>query len=500
MILIRANINICQVKRKRNLKTTAAKQIKAVPIKEPKVVLTDDPYNIKLDQWESMSRDIASSAATFPLIFGPLLRNFLEYINGMTAAEWQLFTFLLGPVYLKDLLPKEDYDQFISLVEGIQLSCDYVLSENDLVIMDRRMREFSQYYERRYYRGEWGRLKACLPVFHQILHVPQALRWAGPMYAYSQWAMERFCGTLAGMAKSRVATNQNISNTLVMLEQKNSLVYVVDHGVPQSSDEDSDGNVRLSSFLAKRIDKARPPNTASAGLQRSGLAQNHEMDTVFFSGPSSVRALTGHERICLKTFFLQETLHDFSEAGAYDLEDTELNAQADDIDIPRECRVYRAAFFNTRLREDPYPFKATSSTSRRENQTRSTSLVRFESTTRAGERRNHFGEVLFYFSVELPDGSALAQRYRLQRNSHPVGIKEMVRRNERGQGRETTENEVLLAYVQEYPVCRDGRLLYRGGKGVMRVILGSDIHELIGLLRKGRKEYIVRRYSALFFP
>lgn len=43
------------------------------------------------------------------------------------------------------------------------------------------------------------------------------------------------------------------------------------------------------------------------------------------------------------------------------------------------------------------------------------------------------------------------------------------------------ENEFLLAYVRDFPVRRDGRLLYRESKDLMRVILASQIHELIGV-------------------
>lgn len=85
---------------------------------EPKVVATDDEYNMPLFVWEEMSAGIAASAPNIPLLFGPMLRNFLEYLHQMTASEWQLFTFLLAPVYLKDALPDDDYDEFISLVEA----------------------------------------------------------------------------------------------------------------------------------------------------------------------------------------------------------------------------------------------------------------------------------------------------------------------------------------------------------------------------------------------
>lgn len=99
-------------------KMTAAKA-KGPKAKEPGVVATNETYNISLPLWESLSRDIVQSAVTIPALFGPLLRNILDHIHQMTAAEWQQFTFLLAPVYLKDILPDNDYDEFLSLVEGI---------------------------------------------------------------------------------------------------------------------------------------------------------------------------------------------------------------------------------------------------------------------------------------------------------------------------------------------------------------------------------------------
>lgn len=97
--------------------------------------------------------------------------------------------------------------------------------------------------------------------------------------------MERFCGTLAGVAKSKVSNNRNISNTLTMLEQRNSLIYVIDCGTtsPNSSDEDSDGNILLSNFLAKRLQNARPPDTENPNPK---LAPT--VDVLSFTGPSRI--------------------------------------------------------------------------------------------------------------------------------------------------------------------------------------------------------------------
>lgn len=447
--------------------------------KEPKAIATDDEYNIKPQDWEEISQQIANSASTFPLLFGPLLRNLIAHIHEMTAAEWQLFTFLLGPVYLKDLLPDEDYKEFLSLVEGIAIACDYVVTEADLVELEQRMEQFSKYYERRYYRLEWLRLKSCLPVFHQILHVSQALRWAGPMYVYSQWGMERLCGTFASMAKSRVATNRNLSNTLIMVEQKNSLIYTVSYGTLRSSDEDSDGNIRLSNFLAKKLKTSHLDNTAPT--------PNTGRDTLIFCGPSRVRGLTTYERMCLKAYILDElTYQDIAQ------EEEALQTEANSLEIPTHCRTFRAALFNTRQRGDTYVFKSTSSTAQRSNQTRSTAYIRFELLSRQGCKESSFAEVLFFFTVNLLDCSVYTH------TPDDSKIKEQIREQERGPIRDAQEDEILLAFVRHFSVNKDGRLLYRHNKGVLRVIRASDIHELIGLLWKQEKQYIVRKHTALF--
>lgn len=53
-----------------------------------------------------------------------------------------------------------------------------------------------------------------------------------------------------------------------------------------------------------------------------------------------------------------------------------------------------------------------------------------------------------------------------------------------------------LAYVQEILVKRDGRLTYRPGFGLKRVIEANDIHELIGLVQNNDREYMIRRAFA----
>lgn len=292
------------------------------------------------------------------------------------------------------------------------------------------------------------------------------------------------------MAKSRVATNRNLSITLTMLEQKNCLVYAIDHGVPStvmSSDEDTDGNIRLSKFLRRRLNKSRPPDAVETSVTPN---INSSVNCIIFCGPSKVRKLTTYERMCLKSFF-------------WDGEDELLhyNGDAYDEDIPTCCRIFRSASYNTTHRGDPYPFKVTSSTLKRSNQSRSTSFVRFETykmvngREERSRRQSHFGEVLLFFTIDLPEGCATI---RIRQAAAVLQPSLRLAEKERGPVRGNRENELLLAYVRHFPVQRDGRLLYRDGEGTLSVIMARDIHELVGLLNKGKKQYVVRKHTALF--
>ncbi|KAI5836970.1 hypothetical protein DFP73DRAFT_601541 [Morchella snyderi] len=50
-----------------------------------------------------------------------LVENFAEQCHHLKAAEWKTFTMLLAPIYFKGHLPDEDYEEFITVVETVQL-------------------------------------------------------------------------------------------------------------------------------------------------------------------------------------------------------------------------------------------------------------------------------------------------------------------------------------------------------------------------------------------
>lgn len=65
-------------------------------------------------------------------------------------------------------------------------------------------------------------MKLC---FHYLLHVADSIRNTGPCWATWQFPMERICGMLLPMAKSRLHPYKNIINNVYLMELFNHLPY-----------------------------------------------------------------------------------------------------------------------------------------------------------------------------------------------------------------------------------------------------------------------------------
>ncbi|KAA8892757.1 hypothetical protein FN846DRAFT_1009581, partial [Sphaerosporella brunnea] len=84
-------------------------------------VITDDPWNIVPDDWTAVGNAFEDSAGFYPLAFGDPLRNFTRHCHELKAAEWAIVTKQAAPIFLKTLLPEEDYKGFLYLVDAITL-------------------------------------------------------------------------------------------------------------------------------------------------------------------------------------------------------------------------------------------------------------------------------------------------------------------------------------------------------------------------------------------
>jgi hypothetical protein len=78
---------------------------------------------------------------------------------------------------------------------------------------------------REYYCGIKENISAMKLCFHYLLHVSDSIKNTGPCWATWQFPMERVCGMLLPLAKSRLHPYKNIINNVYLMELFNYLPY-----------------------------------------------------------------------------------------------------------------------------------------------------------------------------------------------------------------------------------------------------------------------------------
>jgi len=74
-------------------------------------------------------------------------------------------------------------------------------------------------YFREYYQNNGQRLAACKISFHYLLHVADSIKYCGPSWTHWQFPIERVCGILQPLIKSKIKPYSNLANMLTLLQQ-----------------------------------------------------------------------------------------------------------------------------------------------------------------------------------------------------------------------------------------------------------------------------------------
>ena len=353
------------------------------------------------------------------------------------------------------------------------------------------MLEFYTYYEKYFYAYKWERLAACLPVFHQLLHVADFVNdigrnfadeyigiierltlslTIGPMHVYAQWGMERLCGMITRTAKSKVKANRNMENTMLLTEAKHCLGYVTnsaDFRVYDSDDENRSGMVMLTRVFEKRLISGAPQNSRPAG---KSITLNH------VSEKNKVLGKLERQRLVEYVRRLSNWTHQMSS------------------DIPNVVQSWKRLIHLTEEGNSNIDFRLTSSIYRDSNNTRSSSMVMYRSWTDNEHETYGYGRVMFLFTVELPAELNVVTHVKTPEEmgeafSEPIG----------------DDNEDIvhgtkthrLAYIQDFDIEYDGPLIRQTTNLRHAVIPITSILGLIGLMQKGNSYYICTKYSSL---
>ncbi|KAJ6448811.1 hypothetical protein C8R45DRAFT_850132 [Mycena sanguinolenta] len=164
-----------------------------------------------------------AASDTTPAAFGARVPNLATQRHYFTAESYTLFTTLLGPVVLRDRFTKPKYyKHFIELV-SIFNDCLNLTVDRDYVDNELRARIYKwvQDFEKYYYQYDPERLSVCTLTLHAMLHIPDDILNAGPMWCYWNYVTERFVGFLVRSSKSRKNPYASFSRRLREIAQNN---------------------------------------------------------------------------------------------------------------------------------------------------------------------------------------------------------------------------------------------------------------------------------------
>ncbi|GET04500.1 hypothetical protein GLOIN_2v1644898 [Rhizophagus clarus] len=147
-------------------------------------------------------------------------RDIHKYHNGYKAVEWRNWIILFSLLLLREYLEKRYLSKrWSNIVKAVKLCLEPVISEDQVDDVQQLLIKFLDYYKREYYQHDNQGLAACQINFHYLLHVANCIKYCGPSWTHWQFLMERVCGILQPLVKSRLNLYSNLSNTFTLLQQ-----------------------------------------------------------------------------------------------------------------------------------------------------------------------------------------------------------------------------------------------------------------------------------------
>jgi len=141
-----------------------------------------------------------------------------NHFNSYKAAEWEAWLKYYGIPLLDQNLDDEMLLNFSQLSRIYTLVTQHSIELSELRIIETLSQSFIQGYERLYYRDEPRRLPVCTVNVHYLAHLAAHVQDCGPARYWWQFPMERYCGIIKPMARSKSQLSTSIGNAVVITE------------------------------------------------------------------------------------------------------------------------------------------------------------------------------------------------------------------------------------------------------------------------------------------
>ncbi|POG67634.1 hypothetical protein GLOIN_2v1644898 [Rhizophagus irregularis DAOM 181602=DAOM 197198] len=180
-------------------------------------LLLSSDYELSKLQWKSIGIQMEKVKKDMPIEIGRPPRDIFKYHNGYKAVYLDKRYFNKNKFYFS--LHNMHLQGWVNFVKAVKLCLEPEISEEQIDDVQILLKKFSDYYEREYYQNNGQRLAACKISLHYLLHVANSIKYCGPSWTHWQFPMERVCGILQPLIKSKIKPYSNLANMLTLLQQ-----------------------------------------------------------------------------------------------------------------------------------------------------------------------------------------------------------------------------------------------------------------------------------------
>ncbi|KAG6847183.1 hypothetical protein H0H93_009630 [Arthromyces matolae] len=163
-----------------------------------------EAYQFEKTVWDAIGEATATSGSTIPSAYGARVLNVAKDRTYFSAEMISLWTMYIAPVVLRrHFTSPRYYKHFIQLVQIIITCLQFEITDDEIEGIREDMIEWVQDYKSIYYQHDPTRVSTCPVTIHALLHIADSIKFAGPVWCYWAFPMERYCGQLQPAIKSR---------------------------------------------------------------------------------------------------------------------------------------------------------------------------------------------------------------------------------------------------------------------------------------------------------
>ncbi|TFK33524.1 hypothetical protein BDQ12DRAFT_766734, partial [Crucibulum laeve] len=135
-----------------------------------------------------------------------------EYI----AESWGFWFMYLAPILLEGRFKNAKYHVHLCDLVDIMKTCtQFSITCEEINVVERKIVNWVQTYKRYYYQYRSHRLSTCTLTIHGLLHIPDNIRFCGPVWSTWTYWMERYCGYLKIGLRSRKSPWADLANRVL---------------------------------------------------------------------------------------------------------------------------------------------------------------------------------------------------------------------------------------------------------------------------------------------